>query len=740
LTVQKAILPRKMEVISSDMPPDVSPAQVTLRDLLHLARVRRKVILGVAMLVVALVTVVVMQLTPMYTSTAVIMLDQRKSNSAATDDALTELPSDQATIQNQVQILTSLELASRVVNQLHLDKDPEFNSPPPGIGTYLRYLNPLNWLPGRANIEAADHGFSPERSAAVHKVQAGLVVYPIGLSTTINVSYQSTNPYEAAKIANGVANAYVEDQLESKFQTTQKTTQWLSGRIQELSKQAEDADADVQRYKAQNHLTTPVNGVSVVDQQLRDINGQLVIAKANLAEKQANYSSLMSLQRTGQAANSAQVISSPLIATLRAQETELNRDIANLSARYLPSHPKILDLQAQKQNLEQKIDEEVQRIVESVRNDVEGAQAHVASLQGSLSQLEGQGAGQDQSSIQLTALQSAATSARSMYEAFLGRLSQTQDREGIQEPDARIISAAEPSGQPSFPKKGLSIGVAVPAGLLLGLMIAFISERLDSGFRTTAQVEELLGLPVLAIMPEVNSRKASELAADLVVSKPTSAFAEAVRGLKLGIQLSNVDRPPKVILVTSSVPGEGKSTIGISLARAASAGGFKTVIVDCDMRRPATIKHVYQDYQKGLVEALSDSIPLEECLTKDTMSNAMILPCIGIPPSPSDLLTSRSMENLISVLRGEFDFVLLDSPPVLPVNDAKIIGRLADTALFAIRWEKTPREAAASAVRALMDAHVSVSGVAITRADSERFRYYSYGYQDYSNYTKYYSD
>jgi succinoglycan biosynthesis transport protein ExoP len=739
VTVQKAFLPRKMDVMPAEASPDVSSTQVTLLDLLRLARVRRKVILGVATMVVALVAVVVMQLTPMYTGTAVVMMDQRK-NSVDPDAALTELPTDQSMIQNQVQILTSLELASRVVDQLHLDKDPEFANPPAGLGSYLRYLNPLNWFPGQGNVEATDHGFSPERSAVIHRVMAGLSVNPIGLSTAMNVSYQSPDPYKAAKIANGFANAYVEDQLEAKFQATQKATQWLSGRIQGLAKQAEDADAAVQRYKADNHLTTPVNGVSVVDQQIRDINSQLVIAKANLAEKQANYSSLLALQKAGQAANSGQVISSPLIASLREQETELNRNIANLSARYLPSHPKILDLQAQKENLEQKIDEEVQRIVEAVHNDVQAAQVHVASLQGSLNQLEGQGAGQDQSSVQLTALQSAATSARSMYEAFLGRLSQTQDREGIQAPDARVISAAEPPGGASFPKKGLSIGIAIPAGLLLGLMVAFISERLDSGFRTTAQVEELLGLPVLAIVPEVISKNAADHASDLVISKPTSAFAEAIRGLKLGIQLSNVDKPPKVILVTSSVPAEGKSTIGISLARAASAGGLKTVIVDCDMRRPATIKHVYQDYQKGLVEALSDAAPLEECLTKDTMSDTMILPCIGIPPSPSDLLTSRSMEHLISVLRGAFDIVLLDSPPVLPVNDAKILGRLADTALFAIRWEKTPREAAASAIRGLIDAHVSVSGIAMTRADSERFRYYSYGYQDYANYTKYYSD
>jgi polysaccharide biosynthesis transport protein len=739
VTVQKAFLPRKLDVISSETGLDVSPAQVTWIDILRLVRLQRKVILGVTAMVVTLVAVVVMQLTPTYTATAVVMMDQRR-NTADPDDALTELPPDQSMIQNQVQILTSQELAGRVVDRLHLDKGPEFKSERGGLSVYLRYLNPLNWFPGRPNIETLDHGFTPERSAIIQRVLAGLSVNPIGLSTAMSVSYQSPDQYTAAKIANGFANAYVDDQLETKFQATQKATQWLTSRIQGLSKQAEDADAAVQRYKADHHLTTPVNGVSVVDQQIRDINSQLVIAKADLAEKQANYSSLTSLQKTGQAANSAQVISSPLIATLRGQETELNRNIANLSTRYLPSHPKILDLQAQKENLGQKINEEVQRIVESVHSEVEAAQAHVASLQGSLSQVEGQGAGQDQTSVQLTALQSSATSARSMYEAFLGRLSRTQDREGIQAPDARVISAAEPPGSPSFPKKGLSIGIAIPAGLLLGLMIAFISETLNSGFRTAAQVEEWLGLPVLAIMPEVGNKNAADQASDLVVSKPTSAFAEAVRGLKLGIQLSNIDKPAKVVLVTSSVPAEGKSTIGISLARAASAAGLRTVIIDCDMRRPATIKHVYQDYEKGLVEALRDATPLQECLTKDTLSNAMILPCIGIPPSPSDLLTSRSMEHLISMLRDAFDFVLLDSPPVLPVNDAKILGRLADTTLFAIRWEKTPREAATNAIRGLMDAHVSVSGIVMTRADSERFRYYSYGYQDYSNYTKYYSD
>ena len=714
--MQKTILPHEVGVVSSS-DEDFS-SRITLVDLLRMLRVRSKVIILTTLAVVSLATVVVFQQTPLYTATAVVMLDQRK-NSADTTDALTGLPSDQPTILNQVQILNSLELANRVVDKIHFDTDPAFAPAPSRSWSFLRYINPLYWFsqPGTGPSKAQ------QRDAALQRFRAGLSASPVGLSTTINISYQFGNPRLAAIIANAVAEAYVEDQLEAKFQATQKATQWLSGRIGELSLQAQTADAAVQAYKATHHLSTSPDGVSVVDQQIRDINSQLIIAKANLAEKQANYNSLLTLQQTGQAANFAQVIASPLIATLRGQETELHRQIADLSTRYLPSHPKILDLQAQKENLDAKINEEVQRIVESLRNDLNAASAHVASLQASLSQVQNQGEGQGLSSVRLTTLQSAAVSARSMYEAFLARLGEIQDRNGIQTPDARIISNAVVPTSASFPKKSLTIGAAIPAGLVLGLLLAFLAERMDAGFRTAVQLEERLGLPVMAIVPEVVSLAEDEFAvADLVVSKPTSAFTESIRGLQLGLSLSNVDHPPKVVLVTSSVPGEGKTAVAVSLARLAAASGHKTVLVDCDLRRPATTKSIKQNYSEGLLAVLSDATPLDRCLTKDTKSDAFILPCLNTPPSPSNLLTSNAMHQLIKQLRERFDFVVLDSPPVLPVNDSKILSRMADTVLFVVRWEKTPREAAASSVRALKDAHAHISGVAMTRADSKRFR------------------
>jgi exopolysaccharide transport family protein len=740
--MQKMLLPH--EVDGHEAPAEIGNEGgigLSLVDLLRIVRVRRKIILGTALAVIALTIVTVLQLTPVYTATAVVMLDQRRNTVADTNAVLSDLGSDQATVQNQVQILTSLELAQRVTKKLHLETNPSFNPSLTIFGMVRKYVNPFNWFPGTAATVAASNGLDPITSRVVHQLSDNLVVSPIGLSTAISVAYKSPDAVQAALIANTFADAYVEDQLEAKFDATRKATQWLTGRIQELSQQAQTADAAVQRYKADHNINPTQMGSTIVEQQAAAISGQLVLAKADLAEKQARYNSLLDLQKSGHAADSASVLASPLISNLRAQESELNRQLADLGSRYLPSHPKILNLQAQRDNLESKIDQEVQRVVGAVHADVSAASAHVASLQGSLTTAEGQSAGQGVSSVQLTALQSTATATRSMYEAFLGRLNQAQGQEGIQAPDARTISNAETPSTPSFPKTFLFVALSVPAGLMLGFVLAFMAERLDSGFRTAAQVEALFGLPVIATVPELKAASGTAAnAADTVIDNPMSSFSEAIRGLQLGLTLAHIDQQPKVVVVTSSVPGEGKTILAISLARVAARGGLKVVIVDGDLRRPNVLTAMgIAAPAAGLIEALTGKMPLDQCLVRDEKSGALILPCIKSPPNPADLLLSKAMQNLLASLRESFDLVVIDSAPVLPVHDAKILSRMCDALLFVTRWEKTPRDAAANAIRALADVHAPISGIALARADSERFQYYSYGYQSYHGYNKYYS-
>ena len=641
-------------------------AGITLADFRHVIRVRRKLIIGAALAVIALAVAIIVLMTPLYSASAIVMLDQQKNNVEDVSAVLSGLPTDPAGVQNQVQILTSEELANRVIDKIGLASDPEFNPPPSVWTSWLGALNPSSWFPSSSATQAAVDSKDLQRADLIRKFESRLSVDPIGLSTAINVTFESEDPVKAAKIANAIANAYVEDQLEAKFDATQKATQWLTGRIAELSRKAQDADAAVQRYKAEHNITTTASGGSVIDQQTMDINSQLVIAKTALAEKEAAYNSLVSLARSGHAEDSAAAQGSPLIATLRTQETEIERQLADLSSKYLPGHPKILDLQAQEANIKSRIAEEVQRIVDAAHNDVAIAAAHVGSLQGSLSSLETQGATQNQAEVELTALQSSATSARSMYEAFLGRLNQTQGQEGIQTPDARVISTAQVPQSPSFPKKGLTIGIAIPAGIILGLMLAFAAERLDSGFRTTQQVEHALGIPVLSTVPEVDAEKNASDTADYVIDKPLSSFSESIRGIQLGLTLSHVDRKPKVIVVTSSVPGEGKTTISISLARLAARAGQKTVIIDGDLRRPNLAKSFGKThFENGLIEAITGELPLDQCLGKDPKSNAFILPCIKSPPSPADMLSSNALQSLIQTLSKTFDLVIIDSAPAV---------------------------------------------------------------------------
>lgn len=742
MTIQNTVSGTDRHPLNSESDTQLAePTGFNLIDLLRIVRVRQKVILGTAAIVVALVTIYVMEITPLYTATAVVMLDERKHNLEDAAAVLSGLSTDQATIQNQVQILTSLELAGRVVDKLKLEQDTEFNPKLSPLAKFVAALNPLSWF-AASKTQISVTGQDPERSVVVRRLLNGISVSPIGLSTAMKVSFTSESPGKAAQIAGAIANAYVEDQLEAKFQATQKATQWLSGRIGELSKKAQLADTAVQQYKAENNITTTGTGVSVVEQQIADINTQLVAARAAQAEKQANYTRLAALAREGRAADSVQVMASPLIATLRGQESQLTNEMANLTSKYGPRHPKILDMQAQKANLEEKIRDEVQRFVDAAKNDAEVAASHVAFLQSSLREASAQGAGQNRANVQLTALQSAATSARAMYEAFLGRLNQTQGQEGLQTPDARIISNPEVPKAASFPRKGLTIGMSIPAGLILGLIIAFTMERVELGFRTTNEVENMLHVPVFSTIPEVVSKPDSPInPADHILDKPLSSYAEAVRGVQLGLALSNVDKPPKVIIVTSSGPGEGKSTMAVSLARVATRNGLKAVVIDGDLRRPRVAKVLgLETSELGIVDVLSGVANLDECLVKDPRTDVMVLPCTKTPPSPADLLTSRAMETLLQDLRSRFDFVFIDSAPILPVNDTKLLSLLADAVLFVVRWEKTPRDAAITAMRSLMDVRAPVVGVALTRADHERFRYYSYGYQNYYSYSKYYND
>jgi|SRR5579871_712593 len=725
--------------VDAAAPAQPAPRSFQIDDFLRMLEMRKYLIGGTALVIFLLAAFYILQLTPLYTARAVVLLDQRENRVLDVSAVVAGLSSDPTTIQNQVQILNSRGLAGRVVDKEGLASDSGDDGAP--HHSWMHALNPFAWFSKEPPAPTAEERRAARRNGAIDDVLGSENVSEVGESTAISIDYTSPDKATAAKMANAIADAYVEDQLNAKFEATQKTSQWLADRLGQLSSQVQAAEAAVQQYKADNNITETANGGSVVQDQLAQINGQLVLAKSDLAEQEAKYARVVELQRTGHADDVSQVVASPLIGQLRGQETDLLRQEAELNARYGPRHPKMLDLEAEKKNLLAKINDEVERVIETVSSDVAVARAHVGSLQASLNQLESQNSVQNKAGVKLKQLEANATSTRSLYEAFLARFKEAQGQGGIETPDARVISRAETPAGPSYPNTRYMLSVAAIIGLVAGLLLGFIAERMAPGFRTNIEAEKLIGLPVLATLPELTGKRESGSAADELVDRPLGGFAESLRGLQLGIAHANVDRKPKVVLVTSSVPAEGKSTTALGLARLAAKAGQKVMLVDADLRRPSLAEQLgITTLAHGIVDVLAGEAKLEEAIAADPKSSAKALVALKAAGNPPDLLGSQAMKKLIAQLSESYDLVVIDTAPLLPVNDARVLSKLADTVLFVVRWEKTPRDSVVSAARILADTGTHVAGIALTRADTVRQKYYEYGYQNFSSYHKYYAD
>ncbi|HSZ12227.1 MAG TPA: exopolysaccharide transport family protein, partial [Rhizomicrobium sp.] len=554
---------------------------------LRVVEARRGLIARTMMGVAALAVTAALLWPVHYTATSVVMLEPRKNNIADLSAVLSQMPTDPASLQNQIQILTSRELAGRVVDRMHLGSDPEFA---PHVS------DPALWHDGVIDVFLKH-----------------LSVDTIGLSTSLSIDFSSKDAAKSARIANAVAQAYVEDQEDAKFDITRKTTQWLSDRVHGLAAELETSEEAVQRYKAENGINdTPVNG-SIADQQMTAVSAQLVQAQSDLAAKQAAYDRVTTLRKSGDVANGSQAATSPVVTQLRQQESDLIQQEAQLSTRYGPRHPKMVQMESQKRDLENKINVEVGRVAETVSNDLATAQAEVNSLQANLAIAERRSAQQNLARVKLKALEADAASTESEYEAFVSRLRETQDPEADQIPDARIISTAATPTSPSGPPRLLLVGAALPAGLLLGILLALIAERGGSSIPARSGRTRL---PTTIKIPEPTGKNLADLA-DLITRDPNSPFAKAIAQLRCKIAPASSGRGARVVVVTSPVNGQGKTTVAVSLARSAARAGLKTILLDGNFRAPQVAQTIGAMPERGLLAALTGRLPLAQCFFHD---------------------------------------------------------------------------------------------------------------------------
>lgn len=641
---------------------------------------------------------------PRYLATAQVALERSAEQVIKVDSVIPTTDPDSAAVDTEVQVLRSPELIGRVVDRLRLSSDPAFN-------------NTAGQGPPTAKPDLIG------RQRAIGTLLGGLTVKRDGLSYAISVSFEGSTPVQSAQIANALVDDYVSGQVGSKTDATQRASKFLEERLQDLRAQVLGAEREVAEYRSAHSLFAVSEASTVTQQELSGLSTQLAQAKAENAAAQARLSaarSQLSRGRSGEELGDS--LDSPVVSQLRAQRAEVAREVGALEKRYGPRHPDLVRAQSQLRVADQQIAAEVQRIVSNVSIQASIASQRAGSLAGSVAQSQGKLASDNEASVRLGELERNAESARTLYQAFLDRYRQTVAQAGLEQSDSYIVSRARVPGAPSSPSLLIYAAMAVVGGLGVGVLLVVLLQLLERGLETSDAIEDILGLSMLASIPDANTlpgyRKLGLPAppAELLLKRPQSAYAEAFRTLRTSIQFAEATRQVRVVAITSAVPGEGKTTTAMGLARAMAAAGGKVLLIDADSRRRASSRQFAENVTLGLDEVLAGQASLEQAIVKDSLSGAFLLPQ-RLDSKGVGLTESPRLAELIEQVRERYDLVILDTPPVLPVDEARVIASMADGVVFLVRWRKTPSKAASVALRRLYDVHAEMLGAVLTLVD-----------------------
>lgn len=702
-----------------------------LKSYLRIIQRRKWGILGLALFITLLVAVIVFMMTPVYSSSVSVLVEQNKSKLSSMDAVYGGAGSDQAYYQTQVEMLKSRVLMEAVVDRLKLTSHPLFNVPVQHsfVGGLLSGLGMDTAKPLVRDEQKARKGIAG--------ALAGMVtIDPSRTSQLIKISVASTDREMAATIANSIADTYIELDLEERYKMTQKATSWMNVRLVSLKDNLDKSERALQLYREQhNIIDTKGLELGGATSQLGASLGNLTAARLARAQAQTNLEQVRHAKGTEFTLPIVQ--RNPLVASLMGAVSEHERKVSELSNRYGNQHPKLLQAQAELKQAKENLRLQVADVVSGFEREYEMARANENVLAGAVAEAKQAIQGSNRKEYELTALEREVKTNRELYDMFMGQLKGTTAVSDMQTVVARVVDPAIASEAPLKPNKRMIIASAFVLSLLLGIGVAFMLEHLDTSVRSAEDAERKLGLPMLAAVPMI------ELAAGQSVGlhyrdAPKSLFSEAIKTIRTGILLSGIDHPKKTLVITSSVPGEGKSTVAVNLALA-HAQTKRVLLIDCDMRRPSIAKVLGLDNtHPGLSMLVLGVVKLENCVYKMEGTTLEVLTAGAIPPNPLELIISEKFKELLAQLSETYDTIIIDSPPVQLVSDAVILASMATGVVFVLKADATPFQLARRGIRALQRGGASMYGIVLNQANFKNEEYYG-GYGKY-NYHAYYGE
>jgi succinoglycan biosynthesis transport protein ExoP len=715
---------------------------------------RWRVIAAVFLILAGLGVGLTLAQTPRYSATALLMINPTPDQ-IVPDKQSSNGRSDAAVVDSEIEVLKSPWMAARLADELELAQDPEWATAivdsGAEAGVQLAQLSP------QTRIEASFNGPNVAPANAITAAEGGMLASPQvadglvlavseaidirrrGLSYVVEVTAESESPTQAAEMANGLSNIYLRSLSEARYDASEKANAWLKDRLDELKLEVGRKQAAVQAYRAQANLLT-AQGESLVEQQLAQVQGSLLQTRAQYAQKNAEYQLLSEISASGKTVATLNS-QDDAMGDLRSKEADIAQRIADLQSRYGPAHPALIQATEEKAALDKRISEEMARTTSKSKLEAEALGARMNAEATALASLRGGLVTENFDQVRLDALQTDAEAAQSVYESFLQRYHEVARQGTATGVGARLLSPARSPAFPSSPHFLLNFTLAGAGAFVLALLAGLMMEQFRGTVETTEEVQQRVGARALVAIPALrgkhlkNMPKANRTPTVYLLTKRLSPFAEAFRVLQTAIQLA--DRPNrKVVAITSAMPGEGKTTLSLGLARVAAMGGQKTIIVDCDVRVRTINTLLGIDPQGGLQEVLAGTKGWREVVGRDEPSGAHVLPASGL--TSKDIFRSGAMEDLIRELAAEYDLVVLDCPPVFAVADARVVGSLADSVVIAARSGKTPARAIQAAIEQMELAGANVLGVALNLVDIRRGRrsfydgvYYSKAFSGY---------
>ncbi|WP_231704121.1 GumC family protein [Cochlodiniinecator piscidefendens] len=639
--------------------------------------------------------------TPLYSAGAVVTLEKQQDSVVNLESVVTGLSGDQATINTEVEVMRSRALLEKLVIDMDLISDPEFNEElrPETLFSKDRLVELVQSILGLP-VDQRPLTDQVILDQVVNKVSEALWVSNLRQSYVFWITVTTEDAEKSAQMANRLAELYIIDQLEAKFSATERASVWLAERVTDLQAQLEISEVAVEDFNARTDLIN-ADTLAALNRQLKEQRDRLLAGEEDTNALQQRLALLEALMGAEPAEIAAAVDDRLLDRLLVQIENGRLTDRSSFDARF-------------------------EQLIAQVQLEHDRASTRLVALTTSVADLSEEITRQSADLLELRQLQREAEASGLIYEHFLSRLKETSVQQGLQQADSRVLSLAAVPQEAAAPRKGMVVALSFLFGALFGMIVLVLREFSQNTFRVAEDLEGRTGHIVLGQIPSISVRKRRNVL-QYLTKNPTSAAAEAIRNLRTSVLLSNVDNPPQVILSTSSVPGEGKTTQSIALAQNLAGLGKKVLLLEGDIRRRVFSEYFDIKGQKGFLSVMSGEATLAEAVAYNDVLKADILLGEKSLTNAADLYSSDRFMTFLKQLRAEYDYIIIDTPPVLSVPDARVIGRAVDSILYTVKWDSTSRRQVLEGLKAFENVNINVTGLVLSQVSPKGMKRYGYG-------------